>query len=131
MNDCGVSAGETTATPQLAVYRETLNQRHLANQRRLVERLGQAQKVAQQAAALLKQEFQAQQVILFGSVVHGQWFSPTSDIDLAVKQLAPDTYFTAVARLQDLSPEFKIDLVPLESCAADFQRAILQDGQVL
>lgn len=131
MNSYSASVEGSTPNHNLAVYREALNQRHLTNQRRLVERFNQAQTIAQQAATLLKQEFQAQQVILFGSVAHGQWFSPTSDIDLAVRQLAPDTYFIAVARLQDLSPEFKIDLVPLESCAVDFQRAILQNGQVL
>ena len=61
---------------------------------------------------------------MFGSTVHGHWFSTTSDIDIAASGLASDDYFTAVARLQDLSPEFKVDLVALEHCKAELRESI-------
>ena len=87
--------------------------------------------MAQQAAALLKEQFGATQVALFGSTVHGHWFSTTSDVDLAASGLASDDYFTAVARLQDLSPEFKVDLVALEHCKAELRESIAREGVIL
>ena len=50
--------------------------------------------------SVVEGQFAATQVTLFGSTVHGHWFSTTSDIDLAASGLASDDYFTAVARLQ-------------------------------
>jgi len=87
--------------------------------------------VAKQAAALLKQEFGVQQVAVFGSLVHGRWFSKTSDVDLAVWGLGADDYFVAVSRLQDLSPEFKVDLVDMERCSPALKQAVLQTSQPL
>ena len=90
-----------------------------------------AWEVAEQAAALLKEQFGATQVALFGSTVHGHWFSTTSDVDLAASGLASDDYFTAVARLQDLSSEFKVDLVALEHCKAELRESIAREGVIL
>lgn len=66
-----------------------------------------------------------------GSLAHGHWFSQTSDIDLAVWGLEADAYFTAVARLQDLSPEFKVDLVAMESCRPALREAIIAEGKAV
>jgi len=112
-------------------YQETLKRRQLETECQLAQRFVQAQKLAEEAAHLLKYEFGAERVAVFGSLAHGQWFSKTSDIDLAVCGLALDQYFTAVARLQDLSPEFKVDLVAVESCSTSLRQAILQEGQFL
>ena len=60
-----------------------------------------------------------------------EWFTTTSDIDLAARGLAPDDYFTAVARLQDLSPEFKVDLVAVERCKAALRESIAREGVIL
>ncbi|MFM7449784.1 MAG: nucleotidyltransferase family protein [Leptolyngbyaceae cyanobacterium] len=116
---------------KLAAYQETLRQRQNAKLEQLVCRRRQAGQLADQAAKLLKQQFGAQQVMLFGSLAHGHWFSATSDIDLAVWGLDCLTYLTAVAQLQDLSPEFKIDLVRMERCPPQLRQVILQEGQLL
>lgn len=115
----------------LIAYRETLQRRHLKEQALLAQRLVRAQALARQAAILLKQTFGAQQVAVFGSLVHGQWFSKTSDVDLAVWGLDPDHYFVAVSRLQDLSPEFEVDLVAMERCSPSLKQAVLQACQQL
>jgi uncharacterized protein len=118
-------------TPEeLARYRQTLNQREREGQQRLAQRFEAAIHVTQTATELLKQEFQATQVILFGSLVHRERFHLSSDIDLAVRGLAPLDYFTAVAKLQDLST-FKIDLVRLERCKPSLQVVIKAEGQEL
>jgi uncharacterized protein len=87
--------------------------------------------LARQATALLKAEFGAKRVMIFGSVVHGYWFSATSDIDLAVLGIDTLAYLTAVARLQDLSPDFKIDLIRMERCQPQLEQLILQEGRLL
>ena len=115
----------------LIAYRETLKRRRLEEQAQLAQRFVRAQVLAKQAAALLKQAFGVQQVLLFGSLVHGHWFSQTSDVDLAVWGLDPDHYFVAVSRLQDLSPEFKVDLVAMERCSPSLRQAVLQACQPL
>ncbi len=115
---------------EFASFRQTMQQREAQAQQRLAERLTLALQVAEMAATVLKCDFQATQVLLFGSLIEQNLFHPTSDIDLAVSGLAPLDYFTAVAKLQDLSP-FKIDLVRLESCKPSLKAAINAEGREL
>ena len=70
-------------------------------------------------------------VMVFGSLVHQHWFTMTSDIDLAVWGLNHEDYFTAVAKLQDLDPEFEIDLIRMESCREALKEIIPQEGKML
>ena len=91
----------------------------------------QACQIAQQAADILRQEFAVSKVALFGSLAHQCWFSTTSDIDLAVWGLDSTLYFLAVARLQELSSAFKIDLVDMNNCPDKLRDAIEQEGQAL
>jgi len=109
----------------------TLKKRHTAAKASQVRRLAQASELAKQAAIFLKETFRAKQVVAFGSLIHGGWFSATSDIDLAVWGLDPLTYLSAVAQLQDLSSEFKIDLVRMERCQPELAQVILTEGQLL
>jgi len=115
----------------MANYRAAARRRAEEAERALTRRRERAGEVARQAAALLKEQFGATQVAVFGSTVHGHWFSATSDIDLAASGLAADDYFTAVARLQDLSSEFKVDLVALEHCKPELREAVMQEGVLL
>jgi predicted nucleotidyltransferase len=116
---------------ELEAYRATLKQREAIAQAHLSQRLEKARQLALEAAALLKEQFHAERVMLFGSLVHGGWFSPSSDVDLAVWGLDPLTYLSAVAQLQDLSPDFKVDLVRMERCSTRLEQVILKEGQVL
>jgi tRNA nucleotidyltransferase (CCA-adding enzyme) len=75
----------------MAVYRATARRRAEEEARALALRRVRAQEVARQAAALLKEQFSAAQVAVFGSTVHGHWFSATSDIDLAAWGWRPMT----------------------------------------
>jgi predicted nucleotidyltransferase len=115
----------------IAVYRRTMRKRQDAEQKDLTLRRERAREVVRQAARLLQDAFKATRVMVFGSLVHGYWFSPTSDIDLAAWGLKDEDYFLAVAKLQDISPEFRIDLIRMENCRPDLQEAILQQGKQL
>ena len=112
----------------MAGYRATARRRWRDERRELNRRYAKARRVARVAADLLRERFGATRVLLFGSLAHGLWYSETSDIDLACEGLTSETYLLAVARLQDISDEFKFDLVPLESCRPDLREAILKDG---
>lgn len=132
MTETGTRAAAARLSPAaMANYCATAHRRAEEAERVLMRRRERAGEVAHRAAALLKEEFGATQVTVFGSTVHGHWFTATSDIDLAASGLAPDDYFTAVARLQDLSPEFKVDLVALERCKPELREAIMCEGVIL
>ena len=115
---------------EMAVFRHNLALRQQADQQRLTQRFETAMQVVQAANTLLHQDCQAQEVILFGSLLHRERFHLSSDIDLAVRGLDPLDYFTAVAKLQDLSP-FKIDLVRLERCKPSLAAVIAREGKPL
>ena len=90
------------SSEEMAAYRQTMRLREAEAQRQLQGRLNEAWRVAKQASELLKTDFQAAKVIVFGSLVHRDWFSNTSDIDLAVEGVSTWDYLAAVAQLQDL-----------------------------
>jgi len=66
-----------------------------------------------EAAEILRDDFGASEVLLFGSMVdggvHAGW-----DADLSVRGLSPQRYFDALARLSELFG-CDVDLVELES----------------
>ena len=85
--------------------------RDLAGLADLQSRRSRAMAVAKLAANLLRADFGARRVMLFGSVVgDDSYFHQGSDIDLAAWGVCDRSYFKAVGVLQGLS-EFDIDLV--------------------
>lgn len=90
-----------------------------------------AQAVARQAARFLKSEFYTEKVYLFGSLTHRSWFNPWSDIDLAVQGLPKDRFYAAVAAINDLSPDIKIDLVDLDHADPELRKSIEHEGVML
>jgi len=87
----------------------------------------QARHDAVQIAAMLRRDFGATRVLLFGSLVKGR-FNARSDIDLAVADLPPNLLFLAIAQAGKLS-EFPIDLKPLEALSEHFLRRIMESGE--
>ena len=87
---------------------------------RILERLPEA-------ARILRDEFGAQRVLVFGSV-DAPWFGERSDVDLAVEGLAPSQVHAAERRIARLL-ETAVDLVRLEEMADSFCRAVEQEGR--
>jgi predicted nucleotidyltransferase len=88
----------------------------------------QARKVARQASELLRTQFNATRVILFGSLSHRRFFTPWSDIDLAVWGIPKERFFAAVSAVISISEEFKIDIVDPETCQTNLLKAIEENG---
>ncbi|MDH7487402.1 MAG: nucleotidyltransferase domain-containing protein [Anaerolineae bacterium] len=126
-----MSLALTVSSEAMVVYRATVQRRWEEERRELERRRERAWEVARHAAALLKEQFGATRVAAFGSLVHGYWFSRMSDIDLAAWGLPAEDYFVAVAKLQDLSPDFRIDQVTMESCRPVLRDIIVREGEAL
>jgi len=94
----------------------------------LEERRHAALRLAKRAADILRGEFGAQKVVLFGSSSHQDWFTEWSDIDLAAWGIESDRFFQAVAVVTALSPEFKIDLVDPVACNPSLRAVIEAEG---
>lgn len=81
-------------------------------------------------AQTLRTRFGATQVVLFGSVLDAQRFTPSSDIDLVVEGLSPEGFWQAVAYVQS-SISFKVDLIDLASARPTLLQRIQESGRVL
>ena len=97
----------------------------------IASRRRRAMIAAHKAAQLLKTEFGATEVILFGSLARRGSFSLYSDIDLAVRGIAPEKFFAASAAIERVDVNFQIDLVDLETCPPVVLKKIDKDGKPL
>ena len=122
---------ETIPPEQMAIYRATARQRQLQYETELVERHRRAWEVARQAGRLLKADFQAQRVVVFGSIITPTRFHERSDVDLAVWGLNERLYYRAVSRLLDLDPAISVDLVEAEFASPTLLAIIEQEGVLL
>ncbi len=99
-----------------------------ASERKLGERRRQAWCVARKAARLLRREFGATKVVVFGSLVHDWPYTAWSDIDLAAWGISDDRFYSAVAAVTGLSPDFKVDLLETQSCEPTLRAVVESDG---
>lgn len=113
---------------ELAQYEATARQRRARSQRELTRRRACAQEVAQRAAQLLKKQFGATRVVLFGSLAHTATFTLWSDVDLAAWGLRPEDTFRAVQAVLALDPKIEVNLVDIETCRPAVSAAIEREG---
>jgi predicted nucleotidyltransferase len=97
----------------------------------LSKRRRRATLAARKAAELLRREFGAETVLVFGSLARHGGFTLWSDIDLAARGILPVRFFEAVGAVTGMSAEFKIDLIDLETCPVSMREAIERDGRAL
>jgi predicted nucleotidyltransferase len=84
--------------------------------------------IAREAADLLKQRYDATRVILFGSLAHGAWFTPRSDIDLNSEGIPIDDFFEAEGAVQGIDRGFKVDLAERQECSPELRKRIEEEG---
>jgi uncharacterized protein len=87
--------------------------------------------LAREAANLLKRQFGAQKVVVFGSLLDKSRFSPWSDIDLAVWGIPSKRFYAAIGTITDMSPIFKIDVIDPDTCKKAVLDTILSEGKEL
>ncbi len=116
---------------QYADYIPHIHQRWLDEQANWEQRRQQAWIVAHQVRDMLRKTFNAEQIIVFGSLTRKGPFDDRSDIDLAVSGIKPAHFFRAYGQAMSISTAFKLDLIDLDDCPAQMRDAILQNGEPL
>lgn len=84
---------------------------------------------ARKAAELLRSEYGAKEIMLFGSLARHGGFSLFSDIDIAARGIPPPRFFEAVGAVTGLSAEFKMDLIDLDTCPPSMRATIEREGK--
>jgi predicted nucleotidyltransferase len=120
---------DTVISPEAMVeYRQGARLREEQRQAGARKRRDLAWSVARDAAEVLKRQFDASRVILYGSVVHGYWFGPRSDIDLAEDGINPTDFWRAWSALDSIAQGFEINLIPLDTAIESLRQVIEQEG---
>ena len=119
---------EPISPDQMAVYKRTALAREQARQEASTRRRATARALAEKAAALLRGEYGATRVLLYGSTAHGLWFTADSDIDLAVEGIAAARFWRAWSAVNALDPAFEISLVDWEDATPALRAAIECEG---
>ena len=116
-------------TPEeMAVYRATARRRWEREQEALARRRKRAWALARRAAQLLKEEFGATRVVVFGSLVHEGCFTLWSDVDIAAWGIAPEDTFRAMGAVMDLGGDIEINLVDMGACRPSIRAVIEREG---
>ena len=110
---------------------EIIRARRKAQRAELARRRRRARYVARKAADLLRTEFGAEKVVVFGSLTNPGSFTRWSDIDIAASGIPPEHYFEAAGVVAELSVEFRIDLVDMENCPPALTEVIAKEGKTL
>lgn len=82
----------------MAVYRATARRRLEQEEKELAVRRERPWETARRAAKLLKEDFGAQRVVVFGSLLRPKCFNKWSDVDIAAWGIGPEDTFRAMAR---------------------------------
>jgi predicted nucleotidyltransferase len=114
--------------PDLAPYVEYWRRRNAEAAAEIARLEADAQEDARAIAAMLRRDFGATRVILFGSLARGG-FHPDSDIDLAVAGLPIKGWFRAYSAANQLARHYRwVELFPLEDLDEHFLRRVLETG---
>jgi len=86
---------------------------------------------AREIANFLHQKYSPARIVAFGSIVHPEIFSLHSDIDLAVDGIPWPDYLHAWDDVEDLTTEFKVDLIDVGIVSDRMRQRIEQEGREL
>jgi len=114
---------------ELEHYRQMARERLTRKREALAKRRERAWEVARRVAAILKERFGASGVWVCGSLLR-RGFGPTSDVDLVVEGLSPDTFTQALRAVEELNAEIDIDLMRWEeeTLPLSLRRMVKREG---
>ncbi len=84
--------------------------------------------LARQAAEVLRRDFGATRVVVFGSLLRPGAFGLLSDVDIAVWGIQPQDTFRAMNAVADLDEEIEVNLVDVRTCHASILQVIESEG---
>jgi len=116
---------------ELAGYKQGAQLRLKREERKLAQRQKQAWEMARASAKVLKEQFGASRVWVFGSLAHNAWWTRRSDIDLAVEGLVPGKIWRAWCAVERVCQGFEVDLVEIEAASELLRQAIFEEGVLI
>lgn len=116
---------------QMQKYKHTAQARWQIQRAQQRLRQQQAWQLAREAAKLLKEEYDAERVVVFGSLTHSDRFSTRSDVDLAAWGLTAANWLRARAKVRNLSSEIELNLVDVACCLPELLAIIEREGMLL
>ena len=87
-----------------------------------------AWKLARKAAKVLREQYHAGRVAIFGSLLHESRFTEWSNVNIAAWGIAPDQTFRVIGTVMDLDSSFEINLVDVNTCTASLLKAIEEEA---
>ena len=84
-------------------------------------------KLAREAAKILREQYHAKRVAVFGSLLHESRFTEWSDVDIAAWGIPAEQTFRAIGAIMDLDASFEINLVDVNTCTPSLLQAIEQE----
>jgi len=126
----GRTAADLTVS-EIATCRRRLRERPERREAVWADRYAHALAVGRRAAELLRAEFGATRVVLFGSCLRAEWFTPWSDVDLAAWGIRPADTFRAMGRVRELDHAVEVNLVDAGACSQILLAQIEAEGQPL
>ena len=119
-------------TPEeIAMYRAAAKRKWQESQPERIQREKRAWELARLAAALLKEQFKATKVMVFGSLVRNYCFTLWSDVDIAAWGISPDETLRAIEAVRDLDEMIEVNLVDVETCTPALLANIEREGILL
>ena len=119
------------AKEKLRIYRDSARRRWQAEEEELNLFYEKVLDIGREAARILKSEYGAKRVAVFGSAVHRHLFHNRSDLDLAVWGLDEKQYYRAVSRLLQIDQSLSVDLIRVEDADPSLMELIEKEGVVL
>ena len=116
---------------EIAVYQAAAKRKWQESQAERIQRQRRAWELARLAAALLKEQFKATQVMVFGSLVRDDCFTLWSDIDIAAWGISSNETLRAMEAVRDLNEIIEVNLVDIETCTPTLLANIEREGIVL
>ena len=120
---------QTALTPEaMSVYRATARRRHEKEQQERARREEQAWALARKAAALLREQYGATRVVVFGSLTHAGMFTLWSDVDIAAWGIEPEDTLRALGAVLYLDAGIQVNLVDVNTAPVELIIAIDHEG---
>jgi predicted nucleotidyltransferase len=113
---------------KMEIYKATAERRWKREQQQLSLSYSKKWELAKKAADLLKEVFGVQRVVVFGSITQKELYHLHSDLDIAVWGLNDKKFHRAVAKLLELDPSQRVDLVRIEDAGGSLRSVIEQEG---
>lgn len=95
---------------------------------KIEERYNLAWKQVRHIAQILKKNYGATRVLVFGSLTDKNKFSKNSDIDLAVKGIEDRVFYKVYSEITRKYTDFDIDLVDIKDCRKSLLKKIEKEG---